>query len=45
VNSLKKGTYLGTNTYEMRHISFAMKRAEKLVHHAKYRYNINKTMH
>ncbi len=45
VNSLKKGTYLRTNTNETRHISFAMKRAAKLVHHAKYRYNINKTMH
>jgi hypothetical protein len=28
----------------MRHISFAMKRVAKLVHHAKSRYNINKTM-
>jgi hypothetical protein len=43
-NSLKKGTYLGTNTNETRHISFTMKWAAKLVHHAKYRYNINKTM-
>ncbi len=25
LNSLKKGTYIGTNTYETRHISFAMK--------------------
>jgi hypothetical protein len=44
VNSLKNGTYLRANTNETRHISFAMKRAAKLVHHAKYRYNINKTM-
>jgi hypothetical protein len=44
VNSLKKGPYLGANTDEKRHISFAMKRAAKLVHHAKYRYNINRTM-
>ncbi len=35
VNSLKKGTYLGTNTKETRYISFAMKQD---------RYNINKTM-
>jgi hypothetical protein len=28
-----------------RHTSFAMKRAEKLTHHASYQYNINKTMH
>jgi hypothetical protein len=26
------------------HTSFAMKRAEKLTHHASYQYNINKTM-
>ncbi len=45
VNSLKNGTYLGANTNETRHISFAMKKAAKLVHHAKYRYNINTTMH
>jgi hypothetical protein len=45
INSLKKDTYLGINTDETRHISFAVKQAAKLVHHAKYRYNINKTMH
>jgi hypothetical protein len=45
VNSLKKGTYLGTNTNSTRHISFAMKLAAKLVHHAKYRYNISKITH
>jgi hypothetical protein len=28
-----------------RHTSFAMKRAEKLTHHASYQYNINRTMH
>jgi hypothetical protein len=44
VNSLKNGTYLGASTNDTRHISFAMKWAAKLVHHAKYRYNINKTM-
>jgi hypothetical protein len=27
-----------------RHTSFAMKRAEKLTHHASYQYNINRTM-
>jgi hypothetical protein len=42
VNSLKNGTYFGANTNEMRHVSFAMKWAAKLVHHAKYRYNINR---
>jgi hypothetical protein len=45
VNSLKNGTYLGANTNETRHISFAMKQAAKFIHHAKYRYNINRTMH
>jgi hypothetical protein len=44
VNSLKKGTYLRTNTDETRHITFMMTWAAKLVYHAKYRYNINKTM-
>jgi hypothetical protein len=44
VNSLKNSTYLGADTHETRHISFAMKRAAKLMQHAKYRYNINKTM-
>jgi hypothetical protein len=44
LNSLKNGTYLGANTNETRHISFAMKRVAKLFHHAKYRYNINRTM-
>jgi hypothetical protein len=27
------------------HTSFAMKRAAKLIHHASYQYNINRTMH
>jgi hypothetical protein len=45
VLSLKKGTYLGTRKDKAKHISFAMKQSAKLVHHAKYRYNINKTMH
>jgi hypothetical protein len=44
VNSLMKGTCLGANHDETRHISFAMKWAAKLVHHAQYSYNINKTM-
>jgi hypothetical protein len=43
--SRKKGTYLKTPKVKARLISFAMKQAVKLVHHAKYRYNINKTMH
>jgi hypothetical protein len=45
VLSLKKGTYLGTLKDEAKYISFVMKQAAELVHHGKYRYNINKTMH
>ncbi len=42
---LKKGTYLGTPKDKAKHSSFVMMRAAKLlVHHAKYRCNINKTM-
>jgi hypothetical protein len=44
VNSLKNSKYLGANTDDTRHISFAMKQTAKLVHHAKYRYNINRSM-
>ncbi len=40
---LKKWTYLGTPKDKAKHISYAMKHEAKLVHHAKYRYNINKT--
>ncbi len=29
----------------VKHINFAMKKAAHLVHHAKFKYNINKTMH
>jgi hypothetical protein len=42
---LKMGTYLGTPNNKAKHISFVMRQAAKLVHHAKYRYNITKTMH
>jgi hypothetical protein len=41
---LKKWPCLGTPKDEAKHISFAMKHAAKLVHHAKYRCNMNKTM-
>jgi hypothetical protein len=40
-----KRTYLGAPKDEAKHISFTMKHAAKLVYHAKYRYNINKSMH
>jgi hypothetical protein len=41
---LKKETYLGILKDEAKHISFAMMCTAKLIHHAKYKYNINKTM-
>ncbi len=44
INSLKNGTYLGSNTNEMRPIPFAMKWVAKLIHHAKCRCNINRTL-
>jgi hypothetical protein len=44
VLSLKMGIFLGTYKDKAKHISFMVKRAAKLVHHAKYRYKINKTM-
>ncbi len=41
---LRKSTYLGTPNDKAVHISFVMKHTAKLVHYAKYKYNINKTM-
>jgi hypothetical protein len=43
--SLKTGTFPCSMKDQVKHINFAMKRAAHLVHHAKYQYNINKTMH
>ena len=43
--SLMTGSFPCSVKDQVRHISFAMKRAAHLVHHAKFQYNINKTMH
>jgi hypothetical protein len=43
VLSLKRGTFRGTCKDKAKRISFRMKCAAKLVHHAKYMHNINKT--
>jgi hypothetical protein len=45
VLSLKRVSFVRTCNDEAKHTSFTMKYAAKLVHHAKHRYNINKTMH
>jgi hypothetical protein len=42
--SLKTGTFSCLMKDQVKHINFAMKRAAHLVHHAKFQYNINKTM-
>ncbi len=43
--SLKTGTFPCSAKDQVKHINFAMKKAAHLVHHAKFKYNINKTMH
>ncbi len=43
--SLKTGSFPCSVKDQVKHINFAMKRAAHLVHHAKFQYNINKTMH
>jgi len=42
--SLKTGTFPCSVKDQVKHINFAIKRAAHLVHHAKFQYNINKTM-
>jgi len=42
--SLKTGSFPCSMKDQVKHINFAMKRAAHLVHHAKFLYNINKTM-
>jgi len=42
--SLKTGSFPCSVKDQVKHINFAMKRAAHLVHHAKFQYNINKTM-
>jgi hypothetical protein len=41
---LKTGTFPCSAKDQVKHINFAMKKAAHLVHHAKFKYNINKTM-
>jgi hypothetical protein len=43
--SLKAGNFPCSAKDQVKHINFAMKKAAHLVHHAKFQYNINKTMH
>ncbi len=40
----KTGTFPCSAKDQVKHINFAMKKAAHLVHHAKFKYNINKTM-
>jgi len=42
--SPKTGCFPCLVKHQVKHINFAMKRAAHLVHHAKFQYNINKTM-
>jgi hypothetical protein len=42
--SLKTGTFPCSVKDQVKHIYFVMKRAAHLVHHAKFQFNINKTM-
>ena len=44
VASLKTGRFSCSVKDQVRHISFALKRSAKLVHHARYQYNIPKSM-
>ena len=42
--SLKTGTFPCSAKDQVKHINFAMKKPTHLFHHAKFKYNINKTM-
>ena len=44
VHSLHTGSFPCLSKDQVRHISFALKKAAKLVHHAKCKYIINKSM-
>ena len=44
VQSLCTGSFPCSSKYQVQHISFALKKAAKLVHHSKYKYIINKSM-
>jgi hypothetical protein len=42
--SLRTGNFPCTAKDQVKHVNHAMKRAAKMVHHAKFEFNINKTM-
>ena len=42
--SIKTGNFVCSVKDQVKHINFAMMTAARLVHHAKFEYNINKTM-
>ncbi len=42
--SLKTGNFPCTATDQVKHVNHAMKRATRMIHHAKFKFNINKTM-
>ncbi len=44
VESLRTGSFPCSSKDQARHISFALKKAAKMVHHAKYKFRINTTM-
>ena len=44
MKSLQTGYFACSIKDQVRHISFALKQTAKLVHHSRYKYNINKTM-
>jgi hypothetical protein len=43
--SLRMGNFPCTAKDQVKHVNHAMKRAAKMVHHAKFEFNTNKTMH
>jgi hypothetical protein len=44
VKSIRKGSFLCSATDQNRHISFALKKAARMVHHSKHKFVINSTM-
>ncbi len=43
--SLRTGNFPCTAKDQVKHVNHTMKRAARIVHHAKFKFNINKTMH
>ena len=44
VQSLRTGSYLCSAKDQARHISFALKKSAKMIHHAKFKFRINSSM-